>query len=83
MYGAFEELGLKEVKDKTHIHDLYANLLHLRGLDHEQRIYRYAGRDIRITDVHGLVVKGIMATKLVWIRMKALNKKINFDKIEP
>jgi hypothetical protein len=43
------------------MHDLHATLLHLLGLDHEQLTYRYAGRDFRLTDVHGSVVKGIMA----------------------
>jgi hypothetical protein len=60
-YGATDEFGQKAVKDKVHMHDLHATLLHLMGLDHEQLTYRYAGRDFRLTDVHGQVVKEILA----------------------
>ena len=60
-YGATDEFGHKAVKDKVHMHDLHATLLHLLGLDHEQLTYRYAGRDFRLTDVHGQVVKKILA----------------------
>jgi hypothetical protein len=59
-YGATDEFGQKAVKDKVHMHDLHATLLYLLGLDHEQLTYRYAGRDFRLTDVHGSVVKGIL-----------------------
>ena len=60
-YGATDEFGHKAVEDKVHMHDLHATLLHLLGLDHEHLTYRYAGRDFRLTDVHGKVVKGILA----------------------
>jgi len=60
-YGATDEFGHKAVQDKVHMHDLHATLLHLLGLDHEQLTYRYAGRDFRLTDVHGNVVKEILA----------------------
>jgi hypothetical protein len=60
-HGATDEFGHKAVKDKVHMHDLHATLLHLLGLDHEQLTYRYAGRDFRLTDVHGQVVKKILA----------------------
>ena len=60
-YGATDEFGHKAVEDKVHMHDLHATLLHLLGLDHEQLTYRYAGRDFRLTDVHGEVVQGILA----------------------
>lgn len=60
-YGATDEFGHKAVKDKVHMHDLHATLLHLLGLDHERLTYRYAGREFRLTDVHGSVVQGIMA----------------------
>jgi len=59
-YGAPDEFGHKAVANKVHMHDLHATLLHLLGLDHEQLTYRYAGRDFRLTDVHGSVVKAIM-----------------------
>jgi len=45
----------------VHVHDLHATILHLLGLDHEKLTYRYSGRDFRLTDVHGNVVKGIIA----------------------
>ncbi len=60
-YGATDEFGYHAVKDKVHMHDLHATLLHLMGLDHEKLTYRYAGRDFRLTDVYGRVVKEIFA----------------------
>jgi hypothetical protein len=60
-HGATDEFGHKAVKDKVHMHDLHATLLHLLGLDHEQLTYRYAGRDFRLTDVFGNVVHDIIA----------------------
>jgi hypothetical protein len=60
-YGSTDEFGHKAVEDKVHMHDLHATLLHLLGLDHERLTYRYAGRDFRLTDVHGEVVQDILA----------------------
>ncbi len=60
-HGATDDLGYEAVTDKVHIHDLHATMLHLLGLDHERLTYRYAGRDFRLTDVHGKVVKGLLA----------------------
>ena len=60
-YGATDPLGGVAVEGKVHIHDLHATILHLLGMNHEQLTYRYAGRDFRLTDVHGEVVRGIMA----------------------
>ena len=60
-YGATDEFGFKAVENKVHVHDLHATILHLLGFDHEKFTYRYAGRDFRLTDVHGKVVKGILA----------------------
>jgi hypothetical protein len=60
-YGATDEFGFKAAENKTHVHDLHATLLHLLGFDHEKFTYRYAGRDFRLTDVHGHVVKDILA----------------------
>lgn len=60
-YGATDDYGYFAVKDKVHIHDLHATILHLLGLDHERLTYRYAGRDFRLTDVHGRVATGILA----------------------
>ncbi|MDF1812722.1 MAG: DUF1501 domain-containing protein, partial [Verrucomicrobiales bacterium] len=60
-HGATDELGFQAVKDKVHMHDLHATILHLLGLDHEELTFRYAGRDFRLTDVHGDVVKEILA----------------------
>jgi len=59
-YGATDEYGYHAVQNKVHMHDLHATLLHLLGLDHERLTYRYAGRDFRLTDVHGKVVKDIL-----------------------
>lgn len=60
-YGATDEHGVAAVTDKVHIHDLHATILHLLGLNHEKLTYRYSGRDFRLTDVYGRVVKEIIA----------------------
>ncbi len=60
-YGATDDLGWDAVLDRVHVHDLHATILHLLGLDHEKLTYRHAGRDFRLTDVYGNVVKGIIA----------------------
>ncbi|MFO0871076.1 MAG: DUF1501 domain-containing protein [Pirellulales bacterium] len=60
-YGATDDYGYYAVEDKVHIHDLHATLLHLLGLDHLKLTYRYAGRDYRLTDLHGKVAQGILA----------------------
>jgi len=59
-YGKTDEYGYEAVEDKVHVHDWHATILHLLGLDHEQLTYRYAGRDMRLTDVKGHVVKAIL-----------------------
>jgi hypothetical protein len=59
-YGETDELGFSVVKDKVHVHDLQATILHLLGMDHEKLTFRFQGRDYRLTDVHGHVVKGIV-----------------------
>jgi len=60
-YGATDEFGWDAVEDRVHIHDLHATILHLLGLDHERLTYRHSGRDYRLTDVYGNVVKGVIA----------------------
>ena len=60
-HGATDEFGWKAAEDKVHIHDLHATILHLMGFDHEKFTYRYAGRDFRLTDVHGHVVREVLA----------------------
>lgn len=60
-YGATDEYGYEAVEGKCHIHDWHATILHLLGLDHERLTYRYAGRDFRLTDVHGNVLSDIIA----------------------
>jgi hypothetical protein len=60
-YGQSDELGFQVVKDRVHVHDLHATILHLLGFDHTKLTYRFQGRDFRLTDVHGEVVKGILA----------------------
>ncbi len=60
-YGATDDFGWHAVKDKVHVHDLHATILYLMGLDHEKLTYRYGGRDYRLTDVSGRVVRDILA----------------------
>jgi hypothetical protein len=59
-YGSTDELGFQAVENKVHMHDLHATILHQLGLDHERLTYNYAGRDFRLTDVHGHVVKDVI-----------------------
>jgi len=61
VHGATDDFGFKAEQDVVHVHDLHATLLHLLGFDHEKFTYRYAGRDFRLTDVHGQVVKDLIA----------------------
>ncbi len=61
VYGATDEFGFRAQENPVRVHDLHATMLHLLGLDHERLTYRYAGRDFRLTDVYGEVVKGILA----------------------
>jgi len=60
-YGATDEFGFAAAHNKVHVHDLHATMLHLLGFDHEKFTYRYAGRDFRLTDVHGRVVHDLLA----------------------
>jgi len=61
VHGATDELGMQAVKDRMHVHDLHATILHLMGLNHERLTYRYSGRDFRLTDVSGRVAREILA----------------------
>ena len=60
-HGATDDFGFQAVTDTVHVHDLHATILHQMGLDHERLTYRYAGRDFRLTDVHGNVVHELLA----------------------
>jgi len=60
-YGQTDEFGYYTVENKVHVHDLHATILHLLGLDHKRLTYRYGGRDMRLTDVHGELVTAILA----------------------
>jgi len=61
VHGATDEYGWHAVDSPVHVHDLHATLLHLMGLDHERLTFRHAGRDWRLTDVHGRVVQELLA----------------------
>jgi hypothetical protein len=60
-YGATDEFGFKAEENPVHVHDLHATMLHQLGLDHTRLTYRHSGRDFRLTDVHGNVVKDLLA----------------------
>jgi hypothetical protein len=60
-YGSTDDFGALAVQDKVEVHDLHATMMHLLGFNHEKLTYRYAGRDFRLTDVYGHVVKGLLA----------------------
>jgi hypothetical protein len=59
--GESDDFGFNATKDKVHVHDLHATLLHLLGFDHTKLTYRFQGRDFRLTDVHGEVVEKMLA----------------------
>jgi hypothetical protein len=61
VYGKTDDYGYYAIEDKVHVHDLHATILHLLGLDHTRLTYRYAGRDFRLTDIHGEVVHEVVA----------------------
>jgi len=60
-YGQTDEFGSKAMVDKVHVHDLHATILQLMGFDHTKLTYRYNGRDFRLTDNYGNVIKPIIA----------------------
>jgi hypothetical protein len=61
VHGATDEFGYRAVENRVHVHDLHATILYLLGFDHERLTYRYAGRDFRLTDVHGQLVREVIA----------------------
>jgi hypothetical protein len=61
IFGATDDYGYHAIEDKVEIHDLHATMLHLLGIDHKRLTYRFGGRDMRLTDVHGEVITGILA----------------------
>jgi hypothetical protein len=61
VYGATDEFGFRAAENPVSVHDLHATMLHVLGFDHEQLTYRYAGRDFRLTDVHGRVIHELLA----------------------
>jgi hypothetical protein len=61
VYGETDEYGLQVVKDPVHVHDFHATILHLMGFDHTRLTFRHSGRDYRLTDVRGEIVKGLLA----------------------
>nr|WP_304949670.1 DUF1501 domain-containing protein [Verrucomicrobium spinosum] len=60
-HGASDEFGFNAVEDKVHVHDFQATLMHLMGIDHERFTFRFQGRQFRLTDVHGHVVKQVLS----------------------
>jgi len=61
IHGATDDFGFHAVEDRVHVHDLQATVLHLLGIDHTKLTYRHSGRDFRLTDVHGAVVRELLA----------------------
>jgi hypothetical protein len=61
VHGATDDFGYFAVENKVHVHDLHATMLHLLGIDHKRLTYRYSGRDMRLTDVHGNVIRELLA----------------------
>jgi ribulose-5-phosphate 4-epimerase/fuculose-1-phosphate aldolase len=60
-YGSTDDIGATVTEDVVHVHDFHATILHLLGMDHERLTFRHGGRDYRLTDVHGHVVKALLA----------------------
>ena len=61
VYGETDDFSYNIVRDPVHVHDLHATLLHCLGMDHERLVFSHQGRDYRLTDVHGKVIKGLLA----------------------
>jgi hypothetical protein len=61
VHGATDDFGYYAIENKVHVHDLHATILHLLGLDHKRLTYRFSGRDMRLTDVHGEVIRELLA----------------------
>jgi uncharacterized protein (DUF1501 family) len=61
IYGATDDYGYHVVDNKAEMHDLHATMLHLLGMEHTRLTFRFGGRDMRLTDVHGEVIRGILA----------------------
>jgi hypothetical protein len=61
VFGETDEFGYNVIKDPVHVHDFQATIMHLLGIDHEQLIFKHQGRRYRLTDVHGHVIKPILA----------------------
>ena len=61
VHGKTDDVGFRAVENPVHVHDLHATMLHLLGFDHEKLTYNYAGRDFRLTDVHGHIVHDLLA----------------------
>ena len=61
IHGATDDYGYHAIADKVQIHDLHATMLHLLGIDHKRLTYRFGGRDMRLTDVHGELITPILA----------------------
>ncbi|MDH3651241.1 MAG: DUF1501 domain-containing protein, partial [Saprospiraceae bacterium] len=61
VYGRTDEYGYRVIENRTTVHDLHATMLHLLGVDHQHLTYRFSGRDIRLTDVHGHVIQDILS----------------------
>ena len=61
VHGATDDYGINVTENPVHVHDFHATILHLLGLNHHRLTFRHAGRDFRLTDVHGEVVNGVIA----------------------
>ncbi|QDU80770.1 hypothetical protein Pla110_25050 [Polystyrenella longa] len=61
VHGSSDEVGMAVGEDRVHVHDFHATILHLLGLNHEELTFRHAGRDYRLTDVHGHEVENVIA----------------------
>ena len=61
VYGQSDDIGNRVEEDAVHVHDFHATILHLLGLDHQRLTFRHAGRDFRLTDVHGQVIHGLLS----------------------
>ena len=60
IYGATDDFGYRAVENKVEVHDLHATMLHLLGVDHTRQTFRFGGRDMRLTDIHGHVIHEIL-----------------------
>src|SRR5260370_2309274 len=83
IHGATDEYGYYAVENKVTVHDLHATALHLLGLDHTRLTFPFGGREMRLTDVHGVVVKEILSSGIIWTSVSSSSQPPTYASFWP